>query len=266
MNTPEQTKQPDLAYLINLAKKGGALIKEKADHANEVSIKSGWGNYVTDVDLAVETILLDQITTDFPDDALLTEESNNDESQSYPTGGLWIIDPIDGTSNFVYRRNKSAVSIAYAYNGIIQLGCVYDPFLDECYAAERSEGSSLNGTKLIVTPPQKDERLSVSTDNSTKDEILEKHLAILQAMKPKPWVTMTGSAALAICYVAAGKLHGYFHWHMHAWDVAAGLLIAREAGAVSYTFNDSPGTYRDPDHIIGHETTVRTIQQFIPSI
>jgi myo-inositol-1(or 4)-monophosphatase len=242
----------------------GKFIKTAEPQAG-ITQKQGRGNFVTAADLASEKIIIDLIKKHFPQDQILSEESAHNLSDILSIDNLWIIDPIDGTNNFVNQRNYSCVSIGYAEKGISQLGAIYNPFVAELFFAEKGKGAFLNDKKMHVEKKTELSKAYVSTDNTYSPEITKRHIELLLAIKPTPWVGIKGSAALAMCEVAAGRMDLYFHSSIHPWDEAAALLLLQEAGGVSKNFNGKTITFDSPDVVVGNEILVNEFIRLISS-
>lgn len=253
--------QRSKSFLTQIAKRAGSMMLEAASKEHTVTTKDGLGDYVTNIDSQIEKYLTETIQQAFPDDSFLAEEHHTDIDINRLPEHLWVIDPIDGTSNFIFQRNHSAISIAYVYQGKLRQGIVYDPFSSEVYYAEQGRGSFLNDVKLPHIASVAQNRANIATDNSYNPEIIQRHLRILQNIKPVPLVYIRGSAALALCWVSAGKLDAYFHTHIKPWDLAAGLLIAQEAGMKTVTFTQDAAQFYSQDVIIGKEEHVTSIIQ-----
>lgn len=238
----------------------GKFIKN-AEPTDGIVYKEGRGNFVTTADMQSEKIVIDLIKQHFPNDLILSEESNNDLKDILSVENLWIIDPIDGTNNFAHHRNYSCISIGYAEKGILQLGAVYNPFSDELFFAEKDTGAFLNDKKVSISDKQDITKAYVCTDNSYSPEKTRRHIELVLAIEPTPFTFIKGSAALTMCEVAAGRMDLYFHTCINAWDTAAGLLMIQEAGGVAKNFAGKVVTFDSPEIIVGNETIV---DSFIP--
>lgn len=231
---------PMLNIAIRAARKAGNVIAkgyELAPHDTQVSQK-GTNDYVTSVDKAAEEAIIEIIRKSYPDHAIVGEESgvlageNNDIQ--------WVIDPLDGTTNFVKRLPHFAVSIAIRVQGRTEVGVVYDPIRNELFSAVRGEGAKLNEFRLRVATDRRDlEGAIIATGfpfKATKHRTT--HLNMVEALLNNGVADFrrTGSAALDLAYVAAGRLDGYFEIGLKPWDCAAGDLIVREAGALVTNF------------------------------
>lgn len=220
---------PEKPQLIeSLVRNGGRAIDCRASDIEE---KEGRGNYVTGADKLSEKIILDLLAKACPGDVIMSEESDIDIEDPLEVERLWVIDPLDGTNNYVNQRSYSAVSVGYVESGVIMLGAVYDPFRDELFTARRGEGAYLNGKVISVSDVDSLAKGTIATDNSYYAEGTKRNLEMILKLPSTPWTQMRGCAVLAMCDVAAGKSDLYFHTFLKPWDNAASFLIAEEAGA-----------------------------------
>lgn len=190
-----------------------------------VSMK-GRQDWLTAGDGAVEAHIRRRLAEIFPNDAVLGEEGGGSVADK-----LWIIDPIDGTANFAHHDRNWCVSIAFVHGGVPEIGVVYAPALGEMFVGRRGHGATLNGDPVKVAPTDDVGRASIELGWSAR----RPHSAYL-AIVEKLWTTgvsvrRSASGALGMVYVAAGRTDGYLELHINSWDVAAGYVIAREAGA-----------------------------------
>ncbi|CAM6046078.1 unnamed protein product [Sphagnum compactum] len=226
------------ALALDLAKQAGALILEKSGHALQVDTKESRFDLVTEVDKACEDLLWSQVQAKFPHHFYLGEETATEQELERLKNGVneadwtWIVDPIDGTLNFVAGMPLSVISIGVAYGGNMEVGVVYNPFNDELFVARRGQGAHMNGTALRVLPPDTQlEDTTVAVGFPSKPEWRLKMLEAIGKVAPKARsVRALGSAALHICYVGAGRLGCFFEHNLKPWDVAAARLIVQEAG------------------------------------
>jgi myo-inositol-1(or 4)-monophosphatase len=202
--------------------------------------KKGPIDLVTVADLEAERTFRDRIGARFPTHVVLGEEAGGGAA---PAGGArWIIDPLDGTTNFAHGLGLFCVSIALELDGRVELGVVYDPVGEELYTAERGEGARLNGRPLHVSARASliDALLCTGFPYAVRDgrarqvRVFEAFLGRARAVR------RLGSAALDLCYVAAGRFDGFWEEELHAWDVAAGALIVAEAGGRVTGYDDQP--------------------------
>jgi myo-inositol-1(or 4)-monophosphatase len=220
---------PTLADLIDLSRQAGDILRSTFGKQLQVDHKSAI-DLVSDADHRSEQFLLSYIHQHYPDDRIMAEESGEQAGSNDHT---WYIDPLDGTVNYVHGIPIYSVSIAYAEAGKLHLGVVYDPARDECYSAERGRGawmndlpihpsvaSDLNHALLVTGFPY---NIRTTPENNLDHYA---HFAL-----HSQGVRRLGSAALDLCYVACGRFDGFWELELKPWDVAAGALIASEAGA-----------------------------------
>ncbi len=195
--------------------------------------EKGPRDLVTEADLASQQAIREFLLDIHPDHGFLGEE---DEDFATPTGTeyRWVVDPLDGTANYVHGMQQFAVSVALEKGGQPLAGAVYDPIADECYTAARSTGAFLNGEKINASGCQDLEQAMVAASfsaNVPRDSIeVRRFVEVLHAAQT---TRRLGSATLNLCYVAAGRLDAYFATSVKIWDVAAGLLLVSEAGGVA---------------------------------
>lgn len=187
---------------------------------------------VTEIDHASEDFLLAELRRSFPGHSILTEESGQLDGASEH---LWIIDPLDGTVNYAHGVPTFCVSIAYAHQGQVLLGAIYDPLRNELFTAERGQGAWLNGSRRLHVSQAAELQRSLLVTGFPYDSWNAKRdnfVYFVKLAKLTQGVRRLGSAALDLCYVAAGRFDGYWELSLKPWDVAAGGLIAAEAGAL----------------------------------
>jgi myo-inositol-1(or 4)-monophosphatase len=201
--------------------------------------KKGAFNLLTEADTGSEKKIIKTIQEAFPDHAILAEESGAREGAGEYR---WLIDPLDGTTNFAHRLPIFAISIALARQDEMILGLVLNPMDGELFAAISGKGAELNGKPIKVsTTPSVNESLLVTGFPYNFNEVLEptmRRFAVCQ--KSSQGVRRLGSAALDLCYVACGRFDGFWEQHLNPWDTAAGAVIAIEAGAVVTNFSNKP--------------------------
>jgi len=228
------------AVAINCAAKAGEWIKSKLGNYNSLNIKYSSQDLVTEVDKGSEAMIRNLILTHFPTHAFLGEEGVEAGPQASARAlqdvkdedYLWIVDPIDGTTNFVHGFPAFTVSIALAHKGEVIVGVVYDPSRDELFVAEKGKGAYVHGKKMQVSGELKLADSLVATGfPADQGYALPVNMTGLAAVAPKVRnVRVAGSAALHLAYVAAGRLSGFWEIGLNAWDIAAGALLIREAG------------------------------------
>jgi len=215
--------------LIKAANAGAGVIMDFFDKEIKISNKEGINNLVTEADHASEKIIIDTIRNDFPDHAILSEEIG---SLSTPSEYKWIIDPIDGTVNFANRIPICCVSIAVEHNGEVIMGAVYNPFINEFFFAQKGYGATMNNKTIRVSNKSEVLRSCLVTGFPyTYLDMPNGPLQIFERFIRRGIpVRRLGSAAIDLCWVAAGRFDGFYEMNLQAWDSAAGFHIVEEAG------------------------------------
>jgi len=222
--------KPALSDLERLARQAGELLRLGYEHEHQVDYKDVI-DLVTEVDRQSEAFLLGEIQRLFPGHQIVSEEIGLVPGREVDQ---WYVDPLDGTVNYAHGIPIFTVSIAYARDGVVTLGVVYDPMRDELFAAERGQGVWCNGRSLQVSRVTEFQRSLLVTGFpydiwSTPKNNLDYFGRFTRMTQG---VRRLGSAALDLCYVAAGRFEGYWELSLKPWDLAAGGLIAAEAGAI----------------------------------
>jgi myo-inositol-1(or 4)-monophosphatase len=222
--------KPTLSDVVRLAREAGAILREGYNKEHTVHYK-GTIDLVTESDHASEAFLLGEIKSHFPGGHILAEESGSIQGSNED---LWYIDPLDGTVNYAHHIPIFCVSIGFASNGVLTLGAVYDPMRDEMFLAEKGKGATLNGKPIHVSNTTELEKSLLVTGfpYDTWNTELDNFKYFERLAKKTQGVRRLGSAALDTCYVGAGRFDGFWEFKLKPWDVAAGGLIAREAGAI----------------------------------
>lgn len=228
------------AVAINTAAKAGQWIKTKLGDINHVGTKYSAQDLVTEVDKGSEKLIRNLIMTHFPNHSILGEEGVEPGPEASAKAlqemsdeeYLWIVDPIDGTTNFVHGFPFFSVSIALAHKGEVIVGVVYDPSRDELFVAEKGKGAYMHGKKTEVSAEGTLLTSLIATGfPADRDGALPINLKGVQALSPKVRnIRVAGSAALHLAYVAAGRLSGFWEIGLNAWDIAAGALLITESG------------------------------------
>jgi myo-inositol-1(or 4)-monophosphatase len=219
----------DLA--TSLARRAGrAIVEQRVEAVSSATTKSSPTDLVTEADRAAEAIVVDGIVAARPDDAIIGEEGTEHPGTS---GLSWHIDPIDGTTNYVYGIAAYSVSIAVADGETMVCGAVFNPVADELFAATMGGGASLDGRPIAVRAPVGLEAALVATGFGYRAERRRDQARVVAALLPEIRdIRRFGSAALDLCSVACGRVDAYYEVGLNLWDFAAGALIAREAGAL----------------------------------
>ncbi len=250
---------------LNLAKKlariAGQMMLASKTQDFDISMKSK-NDYVSEVDLAIEKRLKNEILKHYPEDEILGEEYGG----TGENGRRWIIDPIDGTTNFVHQIPFYCVSIAFETDGILKAGVIYSPENDEMFFASLDGGAFVNDQKLSVSlKDQLDTTLIATGFVTNKQSIsLTKNLELFTTMAAQTrGVRRLGSAALDLAYVAAGRLDAFWEYDLSAWDIAAGKLIVEEAGG-KISRIDGDSHHLDSDSILA--TNFMIHQDFVNAL
>lgn len=229
---PSSAPRPTLADITDLARQAGAILADGYGKSFTVTRK-GRVDLVTEYDKKSEDFLIAQINAKFPGHTVLAEESGLSGGKVGATHEhLWIIDPLDGTTNFAHGVPVFAVSIGYAHRGQVVLGAVFNPISNEMFLAEKGGGATLNGKPLQVTQTAEIVDSLLATGFSYDSRMIEVNLVHFNRMqKQAQGIRRMGAAALDLCFTAAGRFDAYWEADVKPWDLAAGGLIAAEAGA-----------------------------------
>jgi myo-inositol-1(or 4)-monophosphatase len=232
--------QPMLNIAVRAARSAGELILRSADSVSRLSVdQKGKNDYASEVDRMAEREIISIIKAAYPEHAILAEESGKHKGNDF----VWIIDPLDGTTNFLHGFPQYSVSIALKYKGKLEVGVVYDPLRDELFTAKRGGGAMLNSRRLRVTNQNTLKGALIGTGFPFKtDRDLDAYLGMFRALTTEcAGIRRAGSAALDLAYVAAGRMDGYWEIGIMEWDMAAGILLIKEAGGVvtDFSFNDN---------------------------
>jgi myo-inositol-1(or 4)-monophosphatase len=223
--------------LLQSLEESGKILKESLFERRVVAQK-GELSLVTETDRRSEKLIVENILSAFPDHALLTEESPARGESPY----RWIVDPLDGTTNFAHTYPVAAVSIAFEDHGRVTLGGIYDPFRGELFYAERGRGATLNGLPIVVSQnPNLGSSLLATGFPYDRRQHADEYLSIFRAFMCRVHgIRRTGAAAIDLCYVAAGRFDGFWELKLHLWDLAAALLVIEEAGGKLSDFAGRP--------------------------
>jgi len=241
---------PMLNIAIDAARSAGNIILRNVDRIDRLTIEvKAQNDFVSQVDRKAEEVIIETISKAHPDHSILAEESGQNDKQD--SDYQWIIDPLDGTTNFLHGFPQFAVSIALKHKNRLEVGVVYDPVKNELFTAARGEGAKLNDRKIRVTPQKGMKGALLGTGFPFKQpEHLDTYLATFKAVHPDvAGIRRAGSAALDLAYVAAGRLDGFWEIGLNAWDMAAGVLLVREAGGIVTDFSGE-GHYLETGNVI----------------
>jgi len=229
---------PMVNTAVNAARQAGKLILRAYDDKNRLNIDAkGLNDYVTQIDKAAEFTIIKILSEAYPDHSILAEESGQQlrKNPNYQ----WIIDPLDGTLNFINNFGHFCISIALKVNNIIEHGVIYDPIRNEMFTASRGSGANVDSKRIRVNKGTELAGSFLATGFPVRQpDLLESYLpSFNNILKQASDVRIAGSAALNLAYVAAGRLDGYFEPNLNAWDIAAGSLMVLEAGGYVGDYN-----------------------------
>jgi myo-inositol-1(or 4)-monophosphatase len=253
--------------LIEAVEAAAVQLRHYMEAENKISNKEGINNLVTEADHASERVIFEVIKKNYPDHFILSEEAGELVQDSQYK---WIIDPIDGTVNFAHRIPICCISIGVEHNNKMILGAVYNPFMNELYVAERGQGATLNNRKISVS--KKDKVINACLVTGFPYTYLDEPNGPLEVferfIRRGIPVRRLGSAAIDLCWVAAGRFDGFFEHKLAAWDSAAGYLIVEEAGGKVTNLKGEPYSPYQPGIIasngILHDELTEWVKGNIP--
>ena len=218
-------------FAVELARSAGEVLNHYASRDKQVELK-GRGNLVTVADKESEALILDAIRARYPDHSVLAEESGPMASRGDSPTHRWIVDPLDGTTNYAHRYPMFSVSIALEVNQRMECGAVYDPVRDEMFSARRGSGARLNGEPISVSEVSSlGDALLLTGFPYNIEERVSWAMGLFRGFLLKAQaIRRGGSAALDLCHLAMGRCDGFWELDLHPWDTAAGVLILEEAG------------------------------------
>jgi myo-inositol-1(or 4)-monophosphatase len=232
---------PMVNIAVRAARSAGDIITRNMDRLDRIKVVTKQNNdFVSNVDHMAEQAIISTIKHAYPDHGIYAEESGKQDADA---DHLWIIDPLDGTTNYLHGFPQFGVSIAMQHKGRLEAGVIYDPVSQELFTASRGNGATLNDKKIRVTGHKGLENALLGTgfpyyDHSYLDTYLETMKAFMQKTAG---IRRPGSAALDLAWVAAGRIDGFWEFNLKAWDIAAGAIIVREAGGIVSDFENKDG-------------------------
>ena len=238
------------AFLIDVLRRAGQIMTSahmKGEDGEDVTAKAGTANFVPIYDVAVQKFVLDEIHQRFPDAVFMSEEKEND-TEVLQAPRCFILDPIDGTANFIHNYRHSCISLAMLENGKTVFGAIYNPYLDEMFCAVAGAGATLNGNPIPVSDCRVENGFATfGTAPYYKDTLAEPTFALASILfRTMSDVRRSGSAALDLAYIAVGRTDAFFELRLSPWDIAAGELLIREAGGIVTQLDGSPLTLTSP--------------------
>lgn len=227
--------QTALHIATTAARAAGKIISRNLEHVGSLSVHAKQKNdFVSEVDYQAEHEIISTIRRVYPNHDILAEESGYTAGRHEASEYQWVIDPLDGTTNYLHGFPHYAVSIALRHRQRLEAGVIYDPFKDELFCASRGNGATLNDRKIRVAKPTTLEGALLGTGLPFREgQDIDTYLATLKALMLRTsGIRRAGSAALDLAYVAAGRLDGFWEFGLNTWDIAAGCLIIQEAGGL----------------------------------
>ncbi len=259
--------QAMLNVAVMAARRGGDTLFRGLNKLDKLKVeKKGHNDFVSEADRNAEKAVISVIQKHHPDHAILAEESGPQGESEY----LWVIDPLDGTTNYLHGFPVFCVSVGVMHRGRLEHGAIYDPLRQELFTASRGQGAHLDGRRIRVSGRTALERALLGTGFPFRDsnKALDPYLNMLiSAIRTTEGIRRAGSAALDLCYVACGRLDAYWETGLSIWDLAAGVLIVREAGGIVSGLDGSED-FLDTGHILTGTPKIYAAlaKQFAPDI
>lgn len=246
--------------MIDIAKEAGIRIKNDRDFS--VSEKTDAANIVTTMDTQIQNFILGRLEKLLPEAKVIAEEDN---VHSFDNGYVWIVDPIDGTTNYAYDCKHSCISIALLNENDGYIGVVYNPYLDELFYAKKGEGSFLNGKPLNVTERSMVESLVIMGTAPYRKDKADYTFEIAKRLFVNGRdIRRSGSAVLDLCYVACGRYDAFFEADLAVWDRAAAALIISEAGGIVQAIEPDVWSYeRSIGVIAGNKNNIKVLEALV---
>ncbi|TFW70556.1 inositol monophosphatase [Methylotenera oryzisoli] len=223
---------PMLSIAVKAAREAGRIINRASQDVGAIAIQTKtYNDFVSDVDRSAEQAIIDILKDAYPDHGFWGEESGHDNHEA---DNIWIIDPLDGTTNFLHGFPQYCISIALQQKGVLTQAVIYDPVRNDLFTATKGRGAFLNDKRIRVTNRSKLQDSLIATGFPYRDFThLDSYLGMFKDMiKKTTGIRRPGSAALDLAYVAVGWVDGFFEINLSAWDIAAGGLIVQEAGGI----------------------------------
>jgi myo-inositol-1(or 4)-monophosphatase len=255
--------QPMLNIAIRAAHRAGDFIVRKINKIPDLKVEvKALNDYVSDVDREAEAIIIEELLKAYPGHGIVAEESDVIEGKDEYR---WIIDPLDGTTNYLHGFPHYAVSIACEHRGRLAHGVIYDPIKQELFSASRGDGATLNNRRIRVANLKTVEGALIATGFPFKNpDQLDEFLKLFNAFFVQASdIRRAGSAALDMAYVAAGRLDGYWESGLKAWDLAAGALIVREAGGLVTDYNGDGHFLENGQIVVGNPRIIADMLRII---
>lgn len=260
--------EPTAQVALEIARQAGRYILQASEKSSRIQIAEKTEfDFVTNIDLAAEAIIVEKLKETYPQDSILAEESGLQLGKNKDSERVWIIDPIDGTTNFIHGIPQVAVSIALQEKGKLTHGVVYNPFTEDTFIASRGRGATMNNRRIRVSEQTKLATSLIGTGfpfNANSADRLKDYLPMFEEVALKTaGIRRFGSASLDLCYLAAGQFDGFWEIGLNQWDFAAGALILREAGGMISDFSGGENWMKSGNIVAGNP---KIFKQLLPII
>jgi myo-inositol-1(or 4)-monophosphatase len=243
--------QPLLNTAVKAARKGGDIAMRHLQHVHQLKVHSKQHNeFVTKVDLEAEEAIIETIRERYPDHAFLAEEGGKKGDSDH----VWIIDPLDGTTNYIHGFPVFAVSIGLRIKGRLSVATIYDPNRQEIFTAIRGQGAQVDGRRIRVGNRRElhDSLIGTGFPYRSKEHIETYIKMLASVLENTAGIRRPGAAALDLAYVAAGRLDGFWEFGLQEWDIAAGSLIVREAGGLISELQGDGDYFESGNIVVGN--------------
>ncbi|MDP1604800.1 MAG: inositol monophosphatase family protein [Legionella sp.] len=253
--------QPLLNIAINAARLAGDVIVRHIEQVDRIKVTAKSSNeYFSEVDVKAEQMIIKTILKAYPEHGIMAEESGN---QNIDAESVWIIDPLDGTTNFLHGFPFYSISIAHRVKNRIEHAVVYDPIRHECFSASRGRGAQLNDRRIRVSKQTQLSAALLGTGFPTRSATLaQRYMPTFEAMFGKcAGMRRTGSAALDLAYVACGRLDGFWEFGLRPWDIAAASLLIKEAGGLISDLQGGEDYLNQGDVVAGTPKVFKSLLQ-----
>jgi len=253
---------PMLNIAIKAARNAGNIITRALERLDTIEIvEKARNDFVTDIDHQAERAIISVIRQAYPNHAILAEESGEHEGDDF----CWVIDPLDGTSNFIHGIPHFAISIALRHKGILDQAVIYEPVGQELFTASKGNGAMLNNRRIRVSQQKLFAESLIGTDFPYRSgQSIDLYQSTLTDIMPKAGsIRCPGAAALDLAYVAAGRFDGYWGMGLSPWDIAAGILLIREAGGLVGDLEGGEGYFETGNIVAGSPKVFKALLQQI---
>jgi myo-inositol-1(or 4)-monophosphatase len=253
---------PLVNIAVMAARSAGNFIMRHYDRADQLQVeRKSRNDFVSMVDRGAEAEIIRTIHKNYPDHAILAEESGAHGDNDV----VWIIDPLDGTTNFLHRLPHFAVSIGIQVRGRLEHGVIYAPCTQDLYCASRGDGATLNNRKLRVSGCKDISSALIGTGVPLREEHLDRYLPMMRNVAAHTaGVRRAGAAALDLAYVAAGRLEGFWELNLNPWDIAAGIVLVQEAGGVVRELDGGKDVLETGNIVAGTTKLMAELENLLP--